>query len=93
MKNKKNVENEVVLEALSEFAGDLEEVESNLAEQLSEAEINLINHMDYYNEKVEEIECRLTTQINNLKESMDWQIFELREIIRQLHQTVVRKMG
>ena len=93
MRNKKNVENEVVLEALSEFAGDLEEVESNLTEQLSEAEINLINHMDYYNEKVEEIECRLTTQINNLKESMDWQIFELREMIRQLHQTVVGKMG
>ncbi len=93
MLNKKHIENEVLFEALAKFACDFEEVESNLAEQLGEAEINLINHMDYYNEKVEEAEDRLATQISNLKESVDWQIFELREMIRQLQEMIERKVG
>ena len=87
------LDDEKMIDAISELTCNIEDVEVNISKQLYESEINLLNCLDYYHDKLDEAEDRLAARISNLKESVDWQIFELREMILQLHEMVERKIG
>ena len=85
------LDDEKMFDAISELTENIEEFEGNISKQLYESEINLLNCLDYYHDKLDEVEDRLAIEISDLKESMNWQIFELREMIRQLHETVEKR--
>ena len=87
------LDDEKMFDAISELTENIEEFEGNISKQLYESEINLLNCLDYYHDKLDEVEDRLAIEISDLKESIDWEIFELREMIRQLQEMIERKAG